>query len=149
MRRLIALVVLISVGLAVLGTSIMGPRLGVVAGSCVPGDFQSSQRAITEQTAALSARDFRSARNYSSKSFRENVSEDQFIGIIAQQYTFLLRNPRITFDQCDQQGPKQMFVVASFDVAGVGTQLRYVMVNEANGWFVSAAEATRPRSLSA
>jgi hypothetical protein len=136
-------------GLAVLGSSLIRPRTDVYTGSCPPGDFRSSQRTITEQTAALSAQDFAQARNFSSQNFRANVSEEQFVGIIAGQYGFLLRDPVITFDQCDQETTNQMRVFASFMVGGVGTQLEYVMVYEADGWYVNAAETTRARSLQA
>jgi hypothetical protein len=148
-RRLIALLVLVSMGLAVLGSTLIQPIAVDSAGTCPPGDFRSSQRTITEQTAALSAQDFRTARSFSSQRFQTNVSEEQFIGIIAGQYDFLLRSPAITFDRCDRITANELRIAASFLIGGVGTQLEYVMVYETDGWYVNAAENTQARRLQA
>jgi len=147
MRRVIALVLIISVGLAILGTSLLRPSTDTVAGSCRAEALQAGQRSITEQTAALSAQDFVRARTYSSTIFRDNVSAQAFAGIIANRYAFLMRDPGITFEQCDQDASDRVRILVSFRVSGVDHPLEYVLVNESQGWFIDGATDAAPRSL--
>lgn len=147
MRRLIAVVLIISVGLAVAGTYVIRPQSDVVQGSCSPADLRGIQQTITGQTEAISAQDFRSARTFSSESFRSNVTERQFAAIIASGYAFLLESPVITFDACEQAGPGRVDVLASFDVDGTANRLRYAMVTEGGAWRINAASDANPRNL--
>jgi hypothetical protein len=147
-RRFIAIVLIISVGLAVAGTYVIRPQTNIVQGSCTPTDLRDIQTAITGQTEALSAQDFQRARSYSSASFRLSVTEQQFVTIISSGYPFLLESPSITFDTCDEAGPGQIDVFASFDVNGQTNRLRYVMVIEDGTWLISAATNANPRTLS-
>jgi hypothetical protein len=146
-RRIIAIVLIVSVGMAVAGTYVIRPQADVVQGSCAPADLRGIQQAITGQTEALSAQDFRRARSFSSASFRSNVTERQFVAIISSGYAFLLESPVITFDACEQAGPGQINVLASFDVNGDANRLRYAMVTEDGGWFINAAADANPRNL--
>lgn len=136
-----------SVGLAVAGTYVIRPQTNIVQGSCTPTDLNGIQAAITAQTEALSAQDFQRARSYSSTSFRLSVTEQQFVSIVSSGYPFLLESPDITFDTCDEAGPGQIDVFASFDVSGNANRLRYVMVSEDGNWFISAASNANPRTL--
>ncbi len=147
MRRFIAVVLIISVGLAVAGTYVIRPQTNIVQGNCTPADLRDIQAAITGQTEALSAQDFQRARAFSSESFRMSVTEQQFVSIVSSGYSFLLQSPNITFDTCDEAGPGQIEAFASFDVNGEANRLRYVMVSEAGGWLISAAANADPRTL--
>lgn len=147
MRRVIALVLVASIALAVAGSLLVQPQEQVAMGSCPTGEVRQSQQVISEQARAMSARDFASARQLATQAFRDNVSERQFAGIIASDYNFLLRDPRITFVSCEVFAPDFLLISARFNVEQEEHQLEYSMINEAGGWFVNSASNPKLRGL--
>lgn len=147
MRRLIAVILIVSVGFTIVGGYLIRPQSSAV--NCPQSAFTASQRTITAQTEALSAQDFASARQWSSESFRSRVSEGQFARIIGAEYDILLRAPRISFDGCEQLQSDQLVVLVTFDADGDSRQLGYEMIAEGNGWFIQSAAALPSTTLQA
>ena len=141
MRRFIAVVLIFSVALAIVGTYISRPpqTQSLVAGNCLPTDSRAIQRTIIEQTRAMSSQDFQLARSYASDSFRSRISEMQFARIISQGYEILLQDPRVTFNSCEQFDDQLVRVSATFNVGGETVDLQYTLINESSGWFIDSA----------
>lgn len=139
MRRFIAIVLIFSLGVAIVGTYISRPPDTVTAGNCSAQDLLSVQQSIANQTRSLGAQDFGQAMSYSSDSFRSSISESQFARIISVGYEFLLQNPEISFDSCDQNTDGQIVISAFFDTGSDVTRLTYFMINEKDGWFIDSA----------
>jgi hypothetical protein len=144
-RRLIAVILIVSVGFTIAGGYFIRPQTSAV--NCPQSAFTASQRSITAQTEALSAQDFAAARQWSTESFRTRISEGQFARIIDAEYGILLRAPRITFDGCEQVQNDQLVVIATFDADGNRRQLGYEMIAERNGWFIQSAAALPSTTL--
>jgi hypothetical protein len=151
MRRFIAVVLIFSVALAIVGTYVSRPpqTQSLVAGNCLPADAQAIQRAIIEQTQAMSSQDFQLARSYASNSFRSRISEMQFARIISQGYEILLQDPRVTFNSCEQVDDQLIRISATFNVDGETVELQYLMINESNGWFIDSASRPGDSALTA
>lgn len=147
MRRFIAIVLVFSLGVALAGTYFSRPSSGPSAnssvilssGNCSTQDLIDIEQGIVNQTESLSAQDFQRALTYSSDSFRSRISESQFARIISLGYEFLLQDPDITLESCDQSGDGQIVVSASFDTGSDVVRLTYYMTNERNGWFIDSA----------
>lgn len=143
MRRFIAIVLIFSLGAALAGTYLTrpsdSPSATLTSGNCSARDLVAIEQGITNQTASLSAQDFQRALTYSSDSFRSRISESQFARIISSGYDFLLQNPKITLESCNQNGDGQIVVSASFDTGSDVVRLTYAMTNERNGWFIDSA----------
>ncbi len=139
MRRFIAIVLIFSVGITIAGTYVSRSPQTVTSGNCSATDFATAQQSIASQTQSLSAQDFGQAMSYSSDSFRSRISESQFARIISLGYEFLLQNPNISFDSCNQNSGGFIVMSASFDTGSEVVRLTYSMVNERNGWFIDSA----------
>ncbi len=141
MRRIIAVVLIFSVALAIVGTYISRPpqSQSIVAGNCQPADARAIQQTIIEQTRAMSSQDFQLARSYASNSFRSRISEMQFARIISLGYEVLLQDPQVTFNSCEQVDDQIIRVSATFNGGGEAVELQYAMVNESNGWYIDSA----------
>jgi type 1 fimbria pilin len=142
-RRFIAIVLIFSLGVALASTYFTRPSdipsASVIPGNCSTRDLIAIEQGITSQTESLSAQDFQEALTYSSDSFRSRISESQFARIISVGYSFLLENPSITLESCDQNAAGQITVSASFETGSDVVRLTYAMTNERNGWFIDSA----------
>ena len=147
MRRIIAIILIFSMALAIGGAYLVRPAEQVIAGECPVAELRETQRTIEAQTQLISAQDFPSARGYATQGFQTAVSDEQFAAIIARDYPFLLRNPKVTFTMCEFFGPQYLLVTVSFDVDGEQHQLDYAMINEQGGWFINSATTTARGTL--
>lgn len=149
MRRAIAVLLIIAVGLAVGGTYFIAPTPTPDANvaACPAGDLLQAQTAIVDQTRAMSAQDFDTARGYASQAFQNAVTVAQFADIISNDYAYLLQNPQITFDDCAVIDAAGLLVSASFIVDGTTYPIDYALVNERGGWFINVAASQESRTL--
>lgn len=147
MRRIIALVLIFSVGMTVAGTYLSRSPQTESLGNCSAQDLIAVQQSISNQTQFLSAQDFGQAMSYASDSFRSRISENQFARIISIGYEFLLQNPAISFDSCNQDSGNRIVISASFDSGAEVMQLKYFMIKERNGWFIDSAGRSGDETL--
>lgn len=149
MRRVIALVLIIAVGLAIGGTYLTRPAPVAQTSDCPSDALRASQQVIVKQTQAMSAQDFQTARGYASRMFQEAVSLPRFTDIISNDYAYLLASPQITFDACTPVTQVDLLVTATFTLEGVTHKLDYAMTNEQGGWFINGASSRESRTLAA
>jgi Domain of unknown function (DUF4864) len=149
MRRAIAVLLIIAVGLAVGGTYVITPasRPDVIRTACPSDDLRQAQTVIVEQTRAMSAQDFVTARGYASQAFQNAVTLEQFADIISNDYTYLLQNPQITFNDCAVIDAAGLLVSASFVVDGTTHVVDYALVDEQGGWYINVAASQESQTL--
>jgi len=150
MRRVIVLVLVVAIAIAVAIVYFVQSEPTATSRDCLPDDVQQTQQVITEQTQAMTAQDFAVAREFGTKDFRDNVSDQQFADIIKADYAFLTENPQIVFTACESYGPGLVLISARFTL-GDNTvhQLDYAMVSEFGGWFINSASNPNLNSLTA
>ena len=149
MRRAVAVLLIIAVGLAVGGTYFVTPRPAsdVTATSCPDDDLRQAQSVIVDQTRAMSAQDFATARSYASQAFQNAVSVAQFADIISNDYAYLLQNPQITFDDCSVIDAQGLLISTTFIVDGTTHNVDYALVAEQGGWYINVAASQESRTL--
>ena len=149
MRRAIAILLIIAVGLAVGGTYFITPTPApdVNVAACPADDLRQAQTVIVDQTRAMSAQDFVTARGYASQAFQNAVTVAQFADIISNDYAYLLQNPQITFDDCAVIDAAGLLVRASFIVDGTTYAIDYALVNEQGGWYINVAASQESQTL--
>ena len=150
MRRVIIVVLVIAIAVAVAAIYFVQSQSEPMSRDCLPDDVQQAQQVITEQTQAMTAQNFAGAREFGTKDFRDNVSDQQFAEIITSDYAFLTENPQITFTACASYGPGLVLISARFNLDDDTVhQLDYAMVNEFGGWFINSASNPNLTSLTA
>lgn len=139
MRKVISVILILSVGAAVGGTYLLASPQTVTSGNCSAQDLVTVKQNITKQTQLLSEQDFGQAMTYSSDTFNSSISESQFARIISSGYEFLLQNPKIIFKSCNESSEGQIVILATFTTESDVVELSYSMVNERDSWFIDSA----------
>jgi hypothetical protein len=102
-------------------TTLPAPTSTVPTAECAEDESTAIAAVIEAQTSAISREDFAGALMYSSRTFRSNITTEQFERMIAYEYNFLLKNPAINVTSCQAIGESRDVIVE------LDSQRRHVM----------------------
>lgn len=122
------------------------PESTGVLRDCADAESLGARRAVTGQAEALRMSDFEAAYSYSSPSFQEAVSLEQFTGLILASYQPLLEDVVLEFGDCvARDGGEQVTldVVLRAESASNSLGIRYLLDDTDEGWRVSGASDFR------
>jgi hypothetical protein len=104
---------------------------------CAEDESVAIVAVIEAQTSAIAREDFAGALQYSSTTFRSNVTVEQFERMIAYEYNFLLQNPSIKVKSCQSVG-KSRDVIVELDSQRRHV-MAYVLTPEDGRWRIDVA----------
>ena len=102
-------------------TTLPAPTSTLPEAGCAEDESTAIAAVIEAQTSAISQEDFAGALAYSSRTFRSNITAEQFERMIAYEYNFLLKNPSINVTSCQAIGDSRDVIVE------LDSQRRHVM----------------------